>query len=106
MGTQITGGVDTHLDVHSRPRLMNTAGCWALLRSRRPPPVTENSSSGSRRSEQWSWSESRAPAAMAPELIERVRVGTDTAGALLAATGENTSRIHSGLSAAYLVPER
>ena len=35
-------------------------------------------------------------ASTAPELIERVGVGTDTAGAvLLVAAGENTSRIHN-----------
>ena len=31
----------------------------------------------------------------APEMIERVGVGTDTAGALLVAAGENTSRIRN-----------
>ena len=38
----------------------------------------------------------------APELIERVGVGTDTAGALLVAAGENTSRIHNERSFARL----
>ena len=38
----------------------------------------------------------------APELIERVGVGTDAAGALLVATGENTSRIRNERSFARL----
>ena len=41
-------------------------------------------------------------ASTAPELIERVGVGTDTAGALLVAAGENTSRIHNERSFARL----
>ncbi len=38
----------------------------------------------------------------APELVERVGVGTDTAGALLVAAGENTSRISNERSFARL----
>jgi transposase len=38
----------------------------------------------------------------APEMIQRVGVGTDTAGALLVAAGENTSRIHNERSFARL----
>ena len=38
----------------------------------------------------------------APEMIERVGVGTDTAGALLVAAGENTSRIRNERSFARL----
>jgi transposase len=38
----------------------------------------------------------------APELVERVGVGTDTAGALLVAAGENTSRIRNERSFARL----
>jgi transposase len=38
----------------------------------------------------------------APEMIERVGVGTDTAGALLVAAGENSSRIHNERSFARL----
>lgn len=38
----------------------------------------------------------------APEMIERVGVGTDTAGALLVAAGENASRIHNERSFARL----
>jgi transposase len=38
----------------------------------------------------------------APELIERIGVGTDTAGALLVAAGENTGRIHNERSFARL----
>ncbi len=41
-------------------------------------------------------------ASTAPELIDRVGVGTDTAGALLVAAGENTSRIHNERSFARL----
>jgi transposase len=38
----------------------------------------------------------------APELVERIGVGTDTAGALLVAAGENTGRIHNERSFARL----
>jgi len=38
----------------------------------------------------------------APEMIARVGVGTDTAGALLVAAGENTGRIHNERSFARL----
>jgi transposase len=38
----------------------------------------------------------------APEMVERVGVGTDTAGALLVAAGENSSRIHNERSFARL----
>jgi transposase len=41
-------------------------------------------------------------ASTAPELVEQVGVGTDTAGALLVAAGENTSRIHNERSFARL----
>ena len=41
-------------------------------------------------------------ASTAPKLIERVGVGTDTAGALLVAAGENTRRIHNERSFARL----
>jgi transposase len=37
-----------------------------------------------------------------PALVERIGVGTDTAGALLVAAGENTSRIHDERSFARL----
>ena len=38
----------------------------------------------------------------APEMIERLGVGTDTAGALLVAAGENSNRIRNGRSFARL----
>ena len=38
----------------------------------------------------------------APELVARIGIGTDTAGALLVAAGENTSRLHNERSFARL----
>ena len=105
MGTQITGGVDTHLDVHVAAALDEHGGLLGTASFETTPAGYAALVGWLRRSVRWCWSESKAPAATAPGslVISRAwgsRWSRSTARTVNGDAGPGKSDTHDAVSAA------
>ena len=71
----VTGGVDTHAEVHVAAVVDQVGGCWAPRRSRPRRPAIRRRWPGWAGSANWEPSGSRAPAATAPGLARHLAAG-------------------------------